>query len=148
MSKHRRQTTKSWSPQTDLPERASAFFARLAGDADGRKLLREQDHRIVFELTDSNPFRVHIKRGKSGVTTGAKKAEGYDVNDLIHFRLSSATLARLFDGKIRFTDALIPIQQDGSDAMLLLECTLFKWSVLSWVGRVFRGAQLRGSGQV
>jgi hypothetical protein len=148
MPKHRRQTTKSRLLQTDLPERASVFFARLAGDADGRRLLREQDHRIEFDLTDSDPFRVHIKRGKSGVTTDVAKPEGYDVNDLIHFRLSSATLARLFDGKIRFTDALIPIQQDGSDAMLLLECTLFKWSVLSWIGRMFRGAQLRGSGQV
>lgn len=148
MAKHRKQTAKSRLPQNDLPERASVFFARLAGDADGRKLLREQDHRIVFELTDSNPFSVHVKHGKSGVTTVATKVEGYDVNDLIHFRLSSATLARLFDGKIRFTDALIPIQQDGGDAMLLAECTLFKWSVLSWVGRMFRGAQLRGSGQV
>ncbi len=148
MPKQRRRTTKLGSTQTDLPERASAFFARLAGDPDGRKLLREQDHRIEFDLMDSDPFRVHIKRGKSGVTTSSTKPEGYDVNDLIHFRLSSATLTRLFDGKIRFTDALIPIQQDGSDAMLLLECTLFKWSVLSWIGRMFRGAQLRGSRQV
>jgi len=148
MPKHRRRTTKHRSPHTDLPERASAFFARLTGDAAGRRLLGEQDHRIEFDLTDGSPFRVHIKRGKSGVKAGATKPEGYDVNDLIHFRLSSATLARLFDGKIRFTDALIPIQQDGSDAMLLLECTLFKWSVLSWVGRMFRGAQLLGSGQV
>ena len=66
-----------------------------------------------------------------------------DVNDLIHFQLSTRTLAKLFDGKIRFTDALIPNEQHGDDPMVLLECTLFKWSVLSWVGRLFRGAQVR-----
>ena len=102
----------------------------------GEQLLTEQNHRIHFEITDGKPFRVEVKDGKSGVKTGDLKPAGLDVNDLIHFQLSSATLSRLFDGKIRFTDALIPIRQDGSDAMLLLECTLFKWSVLSWVGRI------------
>lgn len=142
MPQRQKLKTKSQKLTMALPERASAFFGSLVKDEYGRKLLREQNHRIHFEITDGKPFRVQVKDGKSGVKTGDLKPEGYDVNDLIHFQISSATLSRLFDGKIRFTDALIPIQQDGSDAMLLLECTLFKWSVLSWIGRMFRTAQL------
>jgi len=130
-----------------LQDRATAFFGILAKDANGRRLLTEQNHRIEFDLTDADPFRVQIKNGRIKTAAGVIEPQRYDVNDVIHFQLSEATLARLFDGKIRFTDALIPIQQDGTDSMLLLECTLFKWSVLSWVGRLFRGAQLRIGGQ-
>lgn len=137
---------RSSSPK-HLQDRASAFFGVLAKDANGRRLLKEQNHRIEFDLTDADPFRVQIKNGRIETTIDVNGPRRYDVNDLIHFQLSEGTLARLFDGKIRFTDALIPIQQDGRDAMLLLECTLFKWSVLSWVGRLFRGAQLRVGGQ-
>jgi len=140
-------TKKRRSSTIALQDRASAFFGVLAKDADGRRLLAEQNHRIEFDLTDDDPFCVQIKNGRVGTRASVTEPQRYDVNDLIHFQLSEVTLARLFDGKIRFTDALIPIRQDGSDAMLLLECTLFKWSVLSWVGRLFRGAQLRIGGQ-
>lgn len=128
---------------TTLQERAAAFFGALAKDKDGIRLLTEQNHRIEFDLTDNDPFRVEIKNGRIRTVAGVVKPQRLDVNDLVHFQLAAETLARLFDGKIRFTDALIPIRPDGGDAMLLLECTLFKWSVLSWVGRLFRGAQLR-----
>ena len=144
---HQIAAKKRGSSAIALQERAMAFFGALAKDADGRRLLTEQNHRIEFDLTDKDPFCVQIKNGRVETTAGVIEPQHYDVNDLIHFQLSTATLARLFDGKIRFTDALIPIQQNGSDAMLLLECTLFKWSVLSWVGRLFRGAQLRRSGR-
>ncbi len=126
-----------------LQERAASFFGVLGKDKDGIRLLTEQNHRIEFDLTDNDPFRVEIKNGKIRTVPGVVQPQRLDVNDLIHFQLQAATLGRLFDGKIRFTDALIPIRPDGGDAMLLLECTLFKWSVLSWVGRLFRGAQLR-----
>jgi hypothetical protein len=142
----RRTAPKKRSSPVALQNQASAFFGVLAKDENGRRLLTEQNHRIEFDLTDAEPFRVHIKDGRIATAAGSVKPERYDVDDLIHFQLSKATLARLFDGKIRFTDALIPIQQDGSDAMLLKECTLFKWSVLSWVGRLFRGAQIRTGG--
>lgn len=126
-----------------LQERATTFFGTLTHDKDGRRLLTEQNHRIEFDLTDHEPFRVEIKKGRIRTVPGAVKPRRLDVNDLVHFQLQAATLLRLFDGKIRFTDALIPVREDGGDAMLLLECTLFKWSVLSWVGRLFRGAQVR-----
>jgi len=129
-----------------LKTRASAFFGVLAKDEIGRRLLAEQNHRIEFDLTDASPFRVHIKDGRIATVSGSVRPERLDLDDLIHFQLSKATLAKLFDGEIRFTDALIPIRQDGRDAMLLKECTLFKWSVLSWVGRLFRGAQCRTGG--
>ena len=90
---------------------------------------------------------MEIKKGRIRTVPGAVKPRRLDVNDLVHFQLQSATLLRLFDGKIRFTDALIPVREDGGDAMLLLECTLFKWSVLSWVGRLFRGAQVLEPGE-
>ncbi len=137
----RRAVTNKRRSSISAQKSASQFFGALSEDADGRRLLKEQNHRIEFDLTDADPFRVLIKRGQ--IKTEAGRTERYDVNDLIHFQLSQATLSRLFEGKIRFTDALIPTAQDASDAMLLLECTLFKWSVLSWVGRLFRGAQLR-----
>ncbi len=142
----RRKVPKKRSSPSALQQRAGAFFGGLADDEHGRRLLTEQNHRIEFDLTDADPFRVHIKNGKIATARGSIEPPRYDVEDLIHFELSKATLARLFEGKIRFTDALIPIRQDGSDAMLLKECTLFKWSVLSWVGRLFRGAQLRNGG--
>lgn len=142
----RRPAPKKRSSPNALKNSASAFFGVLAKDENGRRLLTEQNHRIEFDLTDAPPFRVHIKEGRITTVPGAVSPERLDLDDLIHFQLSKATLARLFDGKIRFTDVLIPIQQDGRDAMLLKECTLFKWSVLSWVGRLFRGAQLRTGG--
>jgi hypothetical protein len=138
---------KSKSSGTNLRKQAAIFFGSLAGDADGRRLLAEQDHCVEFDLKGGEAFRVQVKRGKIQVKPGTAKPQRYDVNDLIHFQLRAETLARLFAGKIRFTDSLIPTG-DGSDAMLLLECTLFKWSVLSWVGRLFRGAQLRTIGSL
>jgi hypothetical protein len=143
LSGNRIAAKKRRSSRIALQDRALAFFSALSKDKDGRRLLTEQDHRIEFNLTDSDPFCVQIKGGRIRTVAGVTKPPRYDVNDLVHFQLSAATLARLFEGRIRFTDALIPTQEDGSDAMLLLECTLFKWSVLSWIGRLFRGAQLR-----
>ena len=143
MSPRRTETRKRLPSGIGLQEHAAVFFGRLLKDAEGKRLLAEQNHRIEFDLIDGNPFCVMIKNGRIGTTAGAIEPRRYDLNDLIHFRLSAKSLARLLEGEIRFTDALIPIQQEGSDAMLLLECTLFKWSVLSWVGRLFRAAQIR-----
>jgi len=127
-----------------LAHRATLFFGRLARDERGRDLLAEQDHRIEFDLSDGTPFFVSVHGGSVTVHEGMVMPRSFDANDVIHFQLQSKTLRRLFDGRIRFTDALVPTGQDGKDAMLLLECTLFKWSVLNWVGRLFRAAQLRG----
>jgi hypothetical protein len=130
-----------------LHDQAAAFLGSLAEDAEGRKLLAEQNHRIEFDLTDGDPFYADVKNGSVTIRPGAIQPRRFDAEDTIHFQLQTATLNRLLQGKIRFTDALIPINPDGRDAMLLLECTLFKWSVLSWVGRMFRGAQLRSDRQ-
>jgi hypothetical protein len=127
-----------------LRRHASLFFGRLEKSEHGRELLKEQDHRIVFEIENGRSFHVDVASGKIKVHDGAVEPRRYDADDVIHFRLSSSTLEKLFGGTIRFTDALIPTDPEGRDAMLLLECTLFKWSVLSWVGRLFRTAQLSG----
>ena len=129
---------------TELQNQAHAFFASLLTDKKGRRLLTEQDHSIEFDIEDGQPFRVCFTGGRIQLKTGIRRPRRYDINDLIHFQLRAATLAKLFKGKIRFTDSLIPTV-DGKDRILLLECTLFKWSVLSWVGRLFREAQLRTS---
>ena len=126
-----------------LSRHAAAFFGSLEKDEGGRKLLAEQDHRIEFDLLDGDPFYVEVKSGNILVHEDIVTPRCYDCNDVIHFQLQSRTLRRLFDGQIRFTDALIPTNQDAEDAMILLECTLFKWSVLNWAGRMFRGAQVR-----
>jgi len=117
------------------------FFGRLEKDPDGRRLLAEQDHRIEFGLIDGDPFYVAVKNGEVRVKPGSITPRRLDANDVIHFQLRTATLKKLLAGQIRFTDALIPTDPNGKDAMLLLECTLFKWSVLSWVGRMFRRSQ-------
>ncbi len=143
MRESRTGARKRRSSKSGLRERATAFFGTLAKDAEGRRLLSEQNHRIEFDVTDHDPFCVRIKNGRIETLAGPIEPRRFDINDLIHFQLSAATLTQLFDAKIRFTDALIPVEQQGKNAMLLLECTLFKWSVLSWVGRLFRGAQIR-----
>lgn len=140
-----RTSKKSKSSGIDLRKQAAIFFGSLAGDTVGRRLLTEQNHCVEFDLQDGETFRVLVNRGKVQVKPGGAEPRCYDINDLIHFQLRSETLSHLFAGKIRFTDSLIPTGH-GADAMLLLECTLFKWSVLSWVGRLFRGAQLRTGG--
>ncbi len=131
---------------SSISQYAAVFFGSLEKDESGRKLLAEQDHCIEFDLLDGNSFYVAVKSGNIMVHDGIVRPRSYDSNDVIHFQLQSSTLRRLFGGKIRFTDALTPTNQDANDAMILLECTLFKWSVLNWVGRMFRGAQTRGSG--
>jgi hypothetical protein len=130
------------SEPSALQKETRTFFERLSSDDQGRKLLSELDHSIEFCLIDWVPFCLRVEKGRvleSGITTPQR----LDVEDVIHFQLSSATLRRLLAAEIRFTDALIPTDPDANDVMLLLECTLFKWSVLSWVGRMFRGAQVR-----
>ncbi len=127
---------------TALLQEADEFFGSLESDSRGQVLLREQDHCIEFDLSDGEAFRVEIRQGKVDLRAGPNQPQRFDDPDLIHFALASRTLQRLMRGEIRFTDALIPTDPDGADAMLLLECTLFKWGVLSWVGRLSRAAQL------
>jgi hypothetical protein len=125
-----------------LRRRAHSFFSNLRRSERGRKLLSEQNHRIEFDLRESGPFHVRIWNGRVSVRQGAAVPRRFNLPDLIHFELSWKTLELLLEGKIRFTDALIPSDPQGANSMLLLECTLFKWSVLNWVGRLFREAQL------
>jgi hypothetical protein len=125
-----------------LRRRAHSFFSNLRRSERGRKLLSEQNHRIEFDIEGAEPFHVWILNGKVLVRQGGVVPHRFDLPDLIHFELSWKTLELLFEGKIRFTDALIPTDPKGANPMLLLECTLFKWSVLNWVGRLFREAQL------
>ncbi len=131
------------APVSELARHARLFFERLQQDAEGKKLLREQSQRIEFDLTDEQPFCVEIHKGHVAVKTGQYEPRRFDDPDLIHFQLQRETLLRLLQGEIRFTDALIPVDPQARDSMLLLECTLFKWSVLNWVGRLFRAAQGR-----
>jgi len=129
-----------------LSESAASFFGNLERDGYGRKLLNEQNHRIEFDLLDGRPFHVEIRDGYLAVHDAIVTPSRYDCDDVIHFQIHSETLQKLFDGKIRFTDAFVPTDQDGNDSIILMECTLFKWSVLSWVGRIFRSAQILKSG--
>jgi hypothetical protein len=121
--------------------RARAFFTAVQRDPEGRRILGEQSHRIELDLTDGRPLHVEVRRGRASVKPGAVLPRRFDRSDIVHFRLSTRTLERLLDGAIRFTDALIPVDPRGRDALLLLECTLFKWSVLNWVGRLIRAGQ-------
>ena len=125
--------------------RTGAFFAALERDPEGRRILREQGHRIEFDLTDGRPFSVQVRRGRVSIEPGRLRRRRFDHPNVMHFRLARRTLERLLDGEIRFTDALIPVDPQGQDALLLLDCTLFKWSVLNWVGRLFRAGQTAGS---
>jgi len=125
-----------------IQKQARLFFARLQGDSAGKNILYEQNHRIEFDLEDGHTFYVEILRGKVKVRAGSYHPRCFNSPDLIHFQLKMETLVRMFSGKIRFTDALIPADPNGHDRMLLLECGLFKWSVLNWVGRLFRAGQL------
>lgn len=134
---------KTSNEYSSLSDRAGAFFGTLQQDENGRKLLAEQDHRIEFDLLDNRPFHLSVQGGEVAVHDETIKSQRYDCDDVIHFQLRTATLQRLLDGQIRFTDALVPSNPDGNDAMILLECTLLKWSVLNWVGRMFRVAQTR-----
>lgn len=131
------------NPRASVRSEAEKFFRRLEADAPGRKLLSEIDQILEFRLSSKSSFRLAIEKGRASTLAGVGKPERFDLEDVIHFELDDDTLQKLMRGKIRFTDALIPTDPDGKDTILLLDCTLFKWSVLSWVGRVFRQAQLR-----
>ena len=84
----RRKVPKKRSSPSALQQRAGAFFGGLADDEHGRRLLTEQNHRIEFDLTDADPFRVHIKNGKIATARGSIEPPRYDVEDLIHFESS------------------------------------------------------------
>lgn len=136
-------TDKTTAPVESLSNKTVAFFSALQQDETGRKLLAEQDHRIEFDLVDGRPFHMAIQKGQIAAFDGKIMPRRFDLDDAIHFELQTATLQRLLNREIRFTDALVPADPDGKNAMILRECTLFKWSVLNWVGRMFRGAQTR-----
>jgi hypothetical protein len=121
--------------------RARAFFAAIERDPEGRRILGEQGHRIEFDLTDGRPFCVQVRRGRVRIEPRLREPRRFDHPNVVHFRLARRTLERLFEGEILFTDALVPVDPQGQDALLLLDCTLFKWSVLNWVGRLFRAGQ-------
>jgi hypothetical protein len=137
------------SPRTEaasaIQQETECFFARLAEDESGRKLLSELNQSVEFRLPGKSAFRLVVADGRISSQSGVPKQESFDREDVIHFHLAVATLRRLIRGKGRFTDALIPTDPDGKNKIILLDCTLFKWSVLSWVGRLFRQAQLRAS---
>lgn len=125
--------------------RTRAFFAALERDLEGRRILGEQGHRIEFDLTDGRPLYVEVRRGRVSIGPGQLARRRFDHPNVVHFRLARRTLERLLDGEILFTEALIPVDSKGRDALLLLDCTLFKWSVLNWVGRLFRAGQTASS---
>lgn len=128
-----------------LMQETEQFFRRLERSERGRELLVENRHRIEFDLTDDGPFWVEITNGNLAIHHGCVEPQVFDNPEVIHFRMSASTLRKLLRAEIRFTDGLIPTDRQGKDAILLLECTLFKWSVLSWVGRMFRTAQNHGN---
>ena len=124
-----------------LMQETEQFFGRLERSERGRELLVENRHRIEFDLIDDVPFWVEITNGTLAIRRGYVEPRVFDNPEVIHFRMSASTLRKLLRAEIRFTDGLIPTDPQGKDAILLLECTLFKWSVLSWIGRMFRTAQ-------
>lgn len=123
---------------------ARAFFAALEKDAVGHRVLCEQNHRVEFDLTDDRPFHLEIRGGHVRVRVGRVLPRRFDRPDLTHLELERATLKRLLAGGIRFTDALIPTDPTGQVTLRVLECTLLKWSVLNWLGRLFRAGQTTG----
>jgi hypothetical protein len=125
-----------------IQKQTASFFAALEEDAFGKQILAEQNHRIEFDLTDGKPFYIEILHHRVVMKSGSCQPKRYDSPDLIHFQLKAATLRHLLAGEIRFTDALIPTDPKGRHQIVLLECGLFKWSVLNWVGRLFRAGQL------
>jgi hypothetical protein len=124
-----------------LMQETEQFFRRLEQTDRGRKLLAENLHQIEFDVADDSAFWLEIRNGQLLVHVGHVEPRQFDNPGLIHFRLTASTLRKLLRGEIRFTDGLIPTGPDGEDSILLLECTLFKWSILSWVGRMIRTAQ-------
>ena len=65
MPARRKSARKSSLSNSGLQDWAATFFGSLAEDADGRRLLSEQNHRIEFDLTDQqDAFSVEIKSGR------------------------------------------------------------------------------------
>jgi hypothetical protein len=139
--------TKTRRTENDkLTGRARSFFRGLTTTERGKQLLREQNHCIEFDLPGAEVFQVRIHEGAVSVLKGRAQLDRFDLPGLIHLELSKKTLELILLGELGFIDALIPSDPAGTHAIKLLECTLFKWSVLNWLGRLFREAQAVSKG--
>jgi len=78
-----------------LRRRARLFFRNLARSERGRELLREQNHRVEFDIKGAEPFHVWIRNGKVSVRQGGVVPRRFDLPDLIHFGLSWKTLRNI-----------------------------------------------------
>jgi hypothetical protein len=142
-------TSKAKTRRTKNAEwtgRARSFFRGLTTTDRGKQLLREQNHTIEFDLPGADVFHLRVREGALAVLEGPAQPHRFDLPDVIHLELSKKTLELILLGKLGFIDAFIPSDPTGTRAIKLLECTLFKWSVLNWLGRLFREAQAAARG--
>ena len=108
---------------------------------EGCRLLREHDQVIIFELTDGQPLVLTIRRGQINIQTGEIDNAAPNSREITRLRTSAATLASIFNGQNRFSDALIPTQKN-LEPIYMVENWLFKMAIINWLGRLIRTAQL------
>ncbi len=98
----------------NLVEIARTFFDDLEKLPAGKEELNKFDRKVEFELIDDRPFTAAIRSGKVSVTEGI--TEPPDMAAL-RFKTSRDVITRLFNGKIRFTDAYTHmVERDPGEA--------------------------------
>ncbi len=85
-----------------VKEMAQRFFVNIQDSPQGRDILGKFNCRIEFELTDGESVSVNVRDGRVSTTAISDESNG---SHTVHFITDHETLARLFGGKLRFTDA-------------------------------------------
>ena len=88
--------------QNDIFERAQKFFDGVKESPEGVVELNRYNRKIEFEVIDGDSVSVDVKDGKASLSKGVSDVRNPSV---VRFIADKELLMRLFNGKIRVTDA-------------------------------------------
>lgn len=117
------------------------FFQDLAQDPKAKEILGRMDQKVQFRLRDGEPMFIDIKDGLVKVKKGEVKVKGDFDSGVTRLDTDRQTLLEIFEGRMRFADAIIPTRYDWDGGLKMVENWMLKWGVMNWLGVLIRMGQ-------
>lgn len=117
-----------------LLETSKKWWEEINGIDDMKDYVKQKNQDIQFNLTDDQPFFVHVHDGKVTVVEGKAKPDIYNV---LNLEIDSESLLEMYRGKKSYADLIIEEK--------LIAHEMAKRATLTWVGKTIRLRKELGS---
>ncbi len=119
----------------------SRFFDGLHGDPPSQEILNKLEQKIQFRLRDGDPILIDFNNGKTTVKQAEVDVKGGFDKGVTRFDTDRQTLLDIFQGRLRFSDAIIPTKYNWDGGIKMVENWFLKWRVMTLFGILIRMGQ-------